>query len=934
MYTLTRKLSVVCLTVVLSFLVYGCGGSSKQALITDVSTDMVTAGLTPDAGTYNIQPGGTANAGDVTFACPDEGSSCEVTVADDGTVTSAGGMATAMTSASAIARLAAVEAARLAGIAQEAAEGERDAAQEAARLAGIAQEAAEETARLAGIAQEAAEGERDAAQEAARLAGIAQEGAEEAARLAGIAQEAAEGERDAAQETARLAGIAQEAAEETARLAGIAQEAAEGERDAAQEAARLAGIAQEAAEGERDAAQEAARLAGIAQEAAEGERDAAQEAARLAGIAQEAAEETARLAGIAQEAAEGERDAAQEAARLAGIAQEGAEEAARLAGIAQETAEGERDTAQEVARLAGIAQEAAEETARLAGIAQETAEGERDTAQETARLAGIAQETAEGERDTAQEAARLAGIAQETAEGERDTAIEERDAAVARAALLETINPFSVELAMGYGRVTPNTDEPYEINPGDTYTHPGDDVTFTCPDEGPLCVVIVSVNEDGVASFTSLGGAATGANSMSVMNTRMAAALHSPDNTGLSTGTAPAVTVTRGTAVSGGETEITLVPDEETSAEAEVEYTSGAVDTGHEIDGWSGQTMSRSEEGVLDTPQQATVYTNIDPATEQKLTLGDADEAAPPPDASNLYVLDPGEDVADINMDVMEMDTFRGTYNGIPGTFTCGAGTCETIEVTPVTGGQMNITNNFNADGWTFESDDFVESEATQDADYMYFGYWLQSPEDPGVENPEYMFAAFSGGADADGFALTTGLLGAQDEALTATYEGGAAGRYVTRKLRIDAEGVDPQSPGYHGRFTATATLTANFGTHEDTEADVTDPDSVATHNTIGGTITDFMDGATNLGFEVTLGRTEITTGGITDGTTTAKFSETATSTTANGAGVWSGQFFGPSADTSEEVMEDPDTHLPSGVAGQFNANSIYTNVVGAFAAE
>ena len=273
----------------------------------------------------------------------------------------------------------------------------------------------------------------------------------------------------------------------------------------------------------------------------------------------------------------------------------------------------------------------------------------------------------------------------------------------------------------------------------------------------------------------------------------------------------------RGTAVSGGETTITLTHAGDSSAVEEVEYTSGAVDTGHEIDGWSGQTMSRSEEDVLDTPQQATVYTNIDPATEQKLTLGDADTAATSPDASNVYVLDPGEDVADINMDVMEMDTFRATYNGIPGTFTCGAGTCATIDLTPVTGGQMNITNTFTVGGWTFESDDFVESEATQDADYMYFGYWLQSPEDPSEENPAYMFAAFSGGADVDGFELTSGLLGAQDEALTATYEGGAAGRYVTRKLRIDAEGVDPQSPGYHGRFTATATLTANFGTHEDT---------------------------------------------------------------------------------------------------------------------
>ena len=109
MYTLTRKLSVVCLTVVLSFLVYGCGGSSKQALITDVSTDLLTAGLMPDPGTYTIEPGGTANAGDVTFACPAEGGpTCKITVASDGTIMSvegsAEGMATAMDSDFAIAK--------------------------------------------------------------------------------------------------------------------------------------------------------------------------------------------------------------------------------------------------------------------------------------------------------------------------------------------------------------------------------------------------------------------------------------------------------------------------------------------------------------------------------------------------------------------------------------------------------------------------------------------------------------------------------------------------------------------------------------------------------------------------------------------------------------------------------------------------------------
>ena len=721
MYTITRKLAMVCLAVVFSVLVYGCGGGSNdQAMMPDtdspdmvmpnpVNTDMVTPGLTIMPGTYSIQPGETADAGDATFTCAEDGPSCDVTVADDGTVTSVGGMATAMDSAAATMRLA-VE----------------------ARIAD-----AEEVARLA----------------------------EEA--------------RDTAVEDARLAEVARLAAVEIARLA---------------EEARLAAV-------------EDARLA---------------EVARMA-------EETLRIA---------------------------AEEAARLA---------------EVARMA-------EETLRIA--------------------------------------------------------------AEERAALLETVNPFSVTSAPGYGNVTPGI---YEIAPDGTNTAPGDDVTFACPADGELCLVIVSVNEDGVASYTSLGGAATGANSMSVMNTRMAVALHSPGSpggNGLNTGTVPAVTVTRETTVSGGETEITLVPaDGATPAHAEVEYSIGPVDPGHEIDGWSGQTMSRSEEMVLDTPQEATVYTNIDPATEQKLTLGGEMESAPDADGNNVYVLDPGEDVDAINMDVMDMDMdtfFSATYNGIPGTFTCAAfANCVSIATSMITGGQIIITNtNFadNDNGWTFESDDFVETSATQDADYMWFGYWLESPADPGAVMPPYMFAAFSGGADK--FELNTGeLLGTQEEALTATYEGGAAGRYVTRKLRIDAEGVDPQSPGYHGRFTATATLTANFGRHEDFNAD-TEADTVDTNNSIGGTITDFMDGATNLGFDVTLERTGITTGGITNGTTMATFGATATSTAANGTGAWSGEFFGPSADTSDEVMEDANTHLPSGVAGKFNANSNYANVVGAFAAE
>ena len=95
MSTLTRKLAVVCLAVVFSVLVHGCGGGGSKltpmSMSHTVSTDMVTTGLTIEPGTYTIQPGGNLDAGDATFTCPPGGVPCVVTVADDGTVTSAGG---------------------------------------------------------------------------------------------------------------------------------------------------------------------------------------------------------------------------------------------------------------------------------------------------------------------------------------------------------------------------------------------------------------------------------------------------------------------------------------------------------------------------------------------------------------------------------------------------------------------------------------------------------------------------------------------------------------------------------------------------------------------------------------------------------------------------------------------------------------------------
>ena len=70
MYTITRKLAMVCLAVVFSVLVYGCGGGGGDqasngmsdgpdmgANPVPVNTDMVTAGLTIMPGNYTDPTG-------------------------------------------------------------------------------------------------------------------------------------------------------------------------------------------------------------------------------------------------------------------------------------------------------------------------------------------------------------------------------------------------------------------------------------------------------------------------------------------------------------------------------------------------------------------------------------------------------------------------------------------------------------------------------------------------------------------------------------------------------------------------------------------------------------------------------------------------------------------------------------------------------------
>ena len=371
----------------------------------------------------------------------------------------------------------------------------------------------------------------------------------------------------------------------------------------------------------------------------------------------------------------------------------------------------------------------------------------------------------------------------------------------------------------------------------------------------------------------------------------------------------------------------------------ETGYVSKAVDADHRINTWIGQTLTRDAPVAI--PEEATVYTNIRSAEPQKLKYGGTDDGVPTPDNLNVFVLASGQGSDGVLSTTVDdtARTFRGAYGEASGKFTCAADdTCSAVETGANPSGQRVLTSHLN-NGWTFVSDGYVESVATQDESYMYFGYWLRKPLDPNEAAPNYDVSTFFGGGTAAAFTVP-GDLSDADDALTATYKGGAAGMYVTRKLSFTNEGVDDKSPADYGRFTANAELKAYFGAHpsfaEVPDGDDADDlaDTPNRQNRIKGTIKNFTDGAKDLGFEVTLGLTEFSTGTIASGpigSATAKFSDTATNTAGTGTGTWDGQFYGPAADT--DANESANTTLPSGVAGKFNVESAHTVVVGAFGA-
>ncbi|MCY4274402.1 MAG: hypothetical protein OXE41_03250 [Gammaproteobacteria bacterium] len=243
--------------------------------------------------------------------------------------------------------------------------------------------------------------------------------------------------------------------------------------------------------------------------------------------------------------------------------------------------------------------------------------------------------------------------------------------------------------------------------------------------------------------------------------------------------------------------------------------------------------------------------------------------------------------------------TIQGSYYGVSGKYDC-TGTVSTCFITKHADEKRALTGT-----WTFTPTS-ADSKVTDPKNvYAYYGWWL----DTGATGDKYQVNVFSGttgtaAADADArrfseVAATTG---------TATYEGGAAGKYA----------IYSEVPKAHesGHFTANAKLTADFD---------------ATVNTLKGTIDKFMvDGKEKAGWSISLTSTE---SDGSDGTQNISASTNYDGITA--IAEWKIGDNDPESGTWGNVHfhDVGDDQVPNHVTGQFDITNNRAEIIGAFGA-
>ena len=631
---------------------------------------------------------------------------------------------------------------------------------------------------------------------------------------------------------------------------------------------------------------------------AQADRAAALAAQQAAEAAQTAAEAERDAAIAAQQMAETERDAAQAARDAAQMAQQTAEDARDAAQAAQQMAEDARNAAQ-MARDAALAAQGTAETDRdAAQMARDAAQAERD------RLANDLTAT-QAERDAAQ--LRLDAANQELMD--RQTALDEANAALETKT--EELNAKIAELATKTTELATKTAEleakqrelagvQRQLEAAQKQLADAQKAREDAEAEAARAAAIATARKLHTGISAPIGDANSPA-----PTDRAAAYNDAGTPTGSTADTHILVSIGDGT---NTPTAVALSEDKDTTVAA--------------LHGWTGKRYHRTTP-ASDGTYEAYVYSHVGEPTQgdkfgQTGVTTPADGYEYGLNAQGmLTTLDTATRIASPSFDhtagvkEFELGTNReyvsisGTYHGVPGEYRCTPATDSTCAVQVAgargfnLGGTADTGNAFTAGGgdWTFKpSNPEARVMSTPDSSYASYGWWLHT-----AANGDLTASAF---VDRRGAADEAS--GLNDLNGTATYVGGAAGKYA---LSSSTGGTNDA-----GHFTARVTLEADFTVN--TASDTTT-------NGITGTIDQFVgaDGESR-DWSVKLNGSPIgDTGAIGD--TTEGTEWTIGGNAADDSGQWSGS-----------LQENGDDGVPAIATGTFYSTyGTSGRMVGAFGA-
>ena len=303
---------------------------------------------------------------------------------------------------------------------------------------------------------------------------------------------------------------------------------------------------------------------------------------------------------------------------------------------------------------------------------------------------------------------------------------------------------------------------------------------------------------------------------------------------------------------------------------------------------WAGvSSVAAGQTNNENDANKPTVITLAETVTDATRSLFDLPHGLTRKNQTNRFVDD--TDTTDVDE---SQPKIKGTFDGVAGTFAC-ASSCSLASGAD---GKLSTLGGT----WTFtaNSKDATVAGALEDADYLDFGYWVQTDESG--DGTVYMVDTFIRGQTPSSASNVT----VTDLEGSATYKGGAAGLYTKRAFAAGGDGAVMAA----GRFTADAELVANFS-----GSDV----AASKHDSITGTIKNFMDGdeVIDAAWSLELKKATISgTGAIT------------------GTG-WSGMFYGAVAIDTDTTTDGAQSMLPSGVAGEFTGGFNNGDVIGSFGA-